>query len=257
MAHAPVAEVPARDRVAVVTGAGRGLGRALAEYLFADGRRVALADIDAGAAERAAGEIDPSGSRTIAIVVDVTDETSTIAMAEAVATRWERIDILVNNAGLYGDHRFEPVLQTDAAYWDHVLAVNLRGPLLCSRAVIPVMRARGWGRIVNISSMGAHILGGVYSTSKLALNHVTWSLAAEVGADGITVNGVGPGTIDIESARRQNTPQQLADRVSKNLVKRLGHPQDVYGAVRYFASEDAEWCTGQTLMVNGGFNVHV
>src|SRR5262249_17313292 len=150
---------------------------------------------------------------------------------------WGAVHVLVNNAGLYGDHRFQPVLETAPDYWDTVLAINLRGPLLCARAVAPVMRSQGSGRIVNISSMGAFLLGGVVSASKLALNPLTWSLAAELGASGITVNAVGPGTMDVESAHRQNTAADLEDRAAKSLVKRIGKPLDIYAAIRYFASE--------------------
>jgi NAD(P)-dependent dehydrogenase (short-subunit alcohol dehydrogenase family) len=187
----------------------------------------------------------------------VTDPSSAEEMASRVMKEWGGIDVLVNNAGIYGDHHFDPVLETDPDYWDKVLEINLKGPLLCSRAVAPQMKTQGKGRIVNISSMGAYILGGVYSISKLAVNHLTWSLASELGSFGVTVNAVGPGTMDVPSAHRQNTAADLEDRAARSLVKRIGKPVDIYAAIRYFASDEAEWCTGQCLLVNGGFNVHI
>jgi len=248
---------PDDGRVVIVTGSARGLGRAFSEMFARDGFRVALCDVNGEGAQRTADEISSSGGLALGFACDVTDASSTEQMARRVIDEWGVIDVLVNNAGLYGDHHFDPVLETEPDYWDTVLAINLKGPLLCSRAVAPYMKRQTRGRIVNISSMGAYILGGVYSISKLALNHLTWSLASELGAFGITVNAVGPGTMDVPSAHRQNTPEDLEDRAARSMIKRIGKPLDIYAAIRYFASDAAEWCTGQTLLVNGGFNVHI
>jgi NAD(P)-dependent dehydrogenase (short-subunit alcohol dehydrogenase family) len=247
----------AEQKVAIVTGGGGSLGSAFAEFFSADGLRVAVTDQKGEAAEAVAEKLRGAGADALAIAMDVTNDDDASRMAKTVLERWGRIDVLVNNAGIYGDHTFQPVTETSSEYWDLVMAVNLRGPLVCSKAVIPAMRRQKWGRIVNVTSMGSYILGGVYSTSKLALHHLTWSLAAETGVDGITVNGVGPGTMNVDSARRQNSEADLKDRIQKNIIKRLGEPRDIYAAIKYFCSEESGWCTGQVLMVNGGFNVHL
>jgi NAD(P)-dependent dehydrogenase (short-subunit alcohol dehydrogenase family) len=241
-----------------VTGAARGLGRDFARSFAGDGHRVVVADIDEAGAKQVAEAVNAGGGQAIAVGVDVTDEASTLEMAAAVRREWGGADILVNNAGLFGDHVFRSVIDEDIAAWDRVLAINLKGPLLCSRAIAPAMKERGWGRIVNISSMGAYTNAGVYAISKLALNHLTWCLATELGEFGITVNAVGPGTMDTESSDRQHPDSAWrVKRAAATPVRRTGQAADIYAAIRYFTSADAEWCTAQTLLVNGGFNVHI
>jgi 3-oxoacyl-[acyl-carrier protein] reductase len=248
------------SRVVVITGGVGGIGRGLAELFAADGDSVVVADLDGDAAEQIAKDLRNGGHTALAVAVDVTDEASTLHMAGVVTAEMGRIDVLVNNAGLYGNPVWTgPVLEIPKEAWDQVFSVNLSGVLMCSRAVTPAMRRQNWGRIVNISSMGAYMTGGAYSASKLAVNHLTWSLAAELADYGITVNAVGPGTMDTASMRRQNSDENaLNDRINRAfLVKRLGRPADIYAAVKYFASSEAEWCTGQVLMVNGGACVHL
>jgi NAD(P)-dependent dehydrogenase (short-subunit alcohol dehydrogenase family) len=250
--------MPSAQPVVVVTGAARGLGRDFARAFAGDDHRVVVADIDTAGAKQVAEAINAEGGQAFAVGVDVTDEASTLAMAAAITGEWGGIDILVNNAGLFGDHVFRPVVDEDIAAWDLVMSINLKGPLLCSRAVVPAMKAAGWGRIVNISSMGAYTNAGVYAISKLALNHLTWCLATELGEFGITVNAVGPGTMDTESSDRQHPDASWrVKRAAATPVRRTGRAEDVYAAIRYFTSDAAEWCTAQTLLVNGGFNVHI
>ena len=244
-------------KVVAVTGGARGLGRAFCGHFARDGYRVAVCDIRVDDARDVADAIEQTGGTAIPVRLDVTDETSANAMADELAGTWGRVDILINNAGLWGDIKMEPVMDVSVDYWDTIMAVNLRGPLLCSRAVAPSMRERHWGRIVNISSMGAYLLGKTYSISKLAVHHLTWSLADELGASGITVNCVAPGTMDTEATRRQDSDEHLERVIAANIVKRLGRPEDIYAALRYFTSDEAEWCTGQSLLVNGGFNVRL
>lgn len=242
-------------KVAIVTGAARGLGHEYARRFAAEGARTVIVDVDATAASAAAETIAATtGAETLGLAVDVADEAATTAMAAAVNDRYGRIDIIVNNAGVWGDLERHPLLDIPVSYWDTVMGVNLLGPLLCTRAVVPTMRRHGWGRVVNISSMGAYMVSGVYGVSKLALNQLTYALASELGADGITVNAVAPGTIDNEASRRQ-VPQQGMDKlVASSLIKRVGTSDDIFGMIRYLVSEDASWVTGQTYLVNGGFN---
>ena len=191
------------------------------------------------------------------MVVDVADETSTLELAAAVDEQFGRADILVNNAGVWGDLERHPLLSVPVDYWDTVLGVNLRGPLLCTRAVAPLMRANGWGRVVNISSMGAYMVSGVYGVSKLASTSSRTPSPPSSAADGITVNAVAPGTIANEASRRQVPDTGFAKLVAASLIKRTGTAQDVFGMIRYLTGEDAGWVTGQTFLVNGGFNTRL
>jgi 3-oxoacyl-[acyl-carrier protein] reductase len=242
-----------QDQVVIVTGAARGLGRRYAERFAAEGANVVVADLrdDVTAA---ASEIAAAGGTAIAVRVDVNDEAATRDMAEETVARFGRIDVLVNNAGIWGDYEVKPLLEIDPAYWDLVMGVNVRGPLLCSRAVAPTMVTQGRGRIVNISSIGAYMVSGVYGVSKLALNQLTFALAKELGTSGVTVNAVAPGPIDNEASRKQ-VPNAAMDRLRDGtMVKRLGDADDIYGMIAYLASDDAAWVTGQTYLVNGGFS---
>ncbi|HZI45864.1 MAG TPA: glucose 1-dehydrogenase [Ilumatobacter sp.] len=242
-----------QDQVVIVTGAARGLGRRYAERFAAEGAKVVVADLrdDVTAA---AAEITDGGATAIAVQVDVNDEAATRQMAAEAVARFGRIDVLVNNAGIWGDYEVKPLLEIDPAYWDLVMGVNVRGPLLCSRAVAPTMVAQGRGRIVNISSIGAYMVSGVYGVSKLALNQLTYALAKELGQAGVTVNAVAPGPIDNDASRKQVPPAAMDRLRDTTLVKRLGDADDIYGMIAYLASDDAAWVTGQTYLVNGGFS---
>lgn len=243
-------------RVVIVTGAARGLGRDYSRMLAADGAKVALADVQADAVEAAAAELrsDQPGADVLAVTVDVTDPASTAAMATAVIDHWGTVDVLVNNAGIWGDLEPAPLSATDPAYFDLVIDVNLRGPLLCTQAVLAPMRAQGWGRIINISSMGAYMPSGVYGVSKLGLNQMTFTLATELGSDGITVNAIAPGPIDNEATRNQVPEAGIEKMISGTAMKRMGTSADLYGMIQYLVSTPADWVTGQTFLVNGGYN---
>lgn len=243
-------------RSVIVTGAGRGLGLDYARSYASEGARVTLVDVNEDSVTAAATAIrgDLPGSSVIGVRADVTDVASVTAMSEAVIDAHGTIDVLVNNAGIWGDLEPSPLISTDPAYWDLVINVNLRGPLLCAQAVVDSMRAQHWGRIINISSMGAYMPSGVYGVSKLGLNQLTYTLATELGVDGITVNAVAPGPIDNEATRSQLPESAMKKMSDGTAMKRMGTSKDLYGMLRYLSSTDADWVTGQTFLVNGGYN---
>jgi NAD(P)-dependent dehydrogenase (short-subunit alcohol dehydrogenase family) len=242
-----------QDHVVIVTGAARGLGRRYAERFAEEGAKVVVADLRDDV-DVAAKEINEAGGTAIAVQVDVNDEAATQQMADDTVAAFGRIDVLVNNAGIWGDYEVKPLLAVEPGYWDFVMGVNVRGPLLCTRAVAPTMVAQGRGRVINISSIGAYMVSGVYGVSKLALNQLTYALAKELGPSGVTVNAVAPGPIDNEASRKQ-VPDAAMDRLRDGtFVKRLGDADDIYGMVAFLATDEAAWITGQTHLVNGGFN---
>ena len=215
---------------------------------------MALADVNAEAAAQAAKEIEARGGRAIGVGVDVASAESTEAMARTVVDELGRIDILVNNAGIWGDLQgsFESILDTDPDYWDVVMGVNLKGAFLCTRAAVPSMREQGWGRIVNISSIGSRIAGGVYGVSKLALNQLTFAISSVVADSGITCNAVAPGPIWNEATQKQVPAEYLDQLIAPLHIKRPGTSKDMYGAIKWLCTDDAEWHTGQTMYVSGG-----
>lgn len=242
------------DRVAVVTGAGRGIGRGIARVLAAAGARVALvsrtqAQLDVVAAEIAAdtGVTD----RTLTIATDVADESQVAAMVQRVVAAWGRLDILVNNAGLID---FGPLDKIEPAAWDSVLAANLTGPYLCCRAAATHLSASDAGRIINITSVSAQtggVSGGVnYTASKGGLAAMTKSLARDLAADGVTVNSISPGQIDADP--NLLTAEQREHVTGLIPLGRLGEPEEIAYAALFLASPMAAYITGTTIDVNGG-----
>lgn len=239
-------------RVAMVTGGARGIGAAIAEMLHARGHAVAVADLSLpdGMVQR--------GDRRFAGTCDVSNASSVRQFVDAARDVLGPIDILVNNAGIYP---MQPFLEMTQADWHHVFTVNVDSVFHCSQAVLPDMRSRGWGRIINITSntffMGlpgmAHYIG-----SKGAVIGITRSLASEFGADGITVNCVAPnftrtpGTAPVE----EHAPDVVAQAVAAQAVPRVQLPGDLTGAVGFLASDDSAFVTGQTLVVDGGAIKH-
>lgn len=241
------------DQVAIVTGAARGIGLAIARRLAADGATVAIFDRDAEAADRAARELDRTGHVAASYPVDVTvEETVRGAVDEVLAARG-RVDVLVNNAGIYPHVPFE---ELTFAEWRRVLAVNLDGVFLCSHAVFPAMKARGYGRIVNISS-AAFLVGEAglvhYVASKGGVIGFTRALALAGGPHGITVNAVMPGFIETEGVLSDPEELALFDRiVAEQAVPRRGLPEDVAECVAYLVGPAASFISGQTVNVDGG-----
>jgi 3-oxoacyl-[acyl-carrier protein] reductase len=245
------------DRVAVVTGGGRGIGAAIAARFAAGGAAVAVLDLDPDTAEARSKAIASVGGRALALGVDIADEDAVEAAVARVAEEFGRIDILVNNAGVTRDNM---LFKMSAADWDTVLGVHLRGNFLMSRAVQKHMVERRYGRIVSLSSRSALGNRGQanYSAAKAGVIGLTATLAIELGPFGITVNAVAPGYIDTDmtraTARRMGAdPEEFAAAAAAEIpARRVGKPEDVAAVVTFLASEDAGYVNGQTVHVNGG-----
>ncbi len=246
-----------QGKVAIVTGAGGGLGSAYARALALAGARVVLADVDEEAARVAAKALEADGLEGLAVRADVTSEASTAALAAACVERFGGIDILVNNAALMAEIPMGPVTDLPLDLWERVLRVNLTGPLLCVRACLPALRARGRGKIINQSSGGAFGPSGVYGVSKLGLVSLTVTLARELAPHRINVNAIAPGFVDTEAGRRA-CPPALAREITKGVpLKGVGETGDVVGALLFLASPASDWVTGQTLNVDGGWVMRI
>lgn len=243
--------------VAVVTGSGQGLGRAFAQRLAVDGFRIVVADIQGAAAEAVAEELsrEHGSSAAVAAQVDVADESSVGALAERVEREAGRWDVLVNNAAVFSALEMKPFEEITVSEWDKVMAVNVRGAFLCSRAAVPIMRRRDRGKIVNIAS--AAVFQGRpnylhYVSSKAALTGMTASLASELGNNGITVNAIAPGSTETEVPRATVTPEQVQQIIARQAIHRRQRSEDIVGAVSFLCSTDSDFVTGQTLAVDGG-----
>jgi NAD(P)-dependent dehydrogenase (short-subunit alcohol dehydrogenase family) len=248
--NAPAGEVA---RVAVVTGAARGIGLAIAEWFLAHGHRVALIDIDRDTLEGTAQSLGDT-SRVMAIHCDVSNAQQVAAAMARVAEGFGRIDALVNNAGVA---IFKPLLATTYDEWRQVLATNLDGPFICTQACAPVMLRTGGGSVVNIASISglrASTLRVAYGTSKAALMHLTRQQAAELGNLGIRVNAVAPGPVDTAMALKVHSPAIRADYHDAIPLNRYGTPQEIAAAVGFLCSAAASYVNGQVLAVDGGFD---
>ena len=245
------------NRTALVTGASRGIGEAIALRLAADGADVAVnyievADRDnAAEADAVAERIRDLGCEAVCVEADVTDREAVADMVEYVSARLGPVDILVNNAGIALDRTLRKLPPED---WDAVIAVNLTGAFNCARAVLESMTERGWGRIISLSSVVA-LMGNFgqanYAASKAGLLGLTKSLAREVARKGVTVNAVAPGFIDTEMT--QAIPEDVAARIVEGIpMQAMGLPKDVANAVAFLASDEARYITGHVLSVNGG-----
>ncbi len=243
------------NRTALVTGASRGIGRAIALGLARDGFDVVLNDVERqrGELEAVSAEITTLERRAVTLTADVSDRAAVRAMVEAAMREVGSIEAVVNNAGILIANSVEAL---EEAQWDAVMDVNAKGTFLVVQALLPHMRARGYGRIVNIASIGgkhgapeqAH-----YSASKAAIMGFTRVLAQEVGSLGITANCVCPGIIVTDMGRTNLEDPAVAQRwVGNTALRRLGQPEDVVGAVCFFASDASAFITGQSLNVDGG-----
>lgn len=239
------------NEVAVITGAGRGIGAAIARKLFDEGCRVVVTDINEAAASECAQSIDPSCGRTLSLSCDISNKASVREAIAKVIERFGTIDILVNNAGITSDAMFHKM---SSEQWQKVIDVNLTGTFLMTGAVVPHMREKKYGRIVNISSVSAYgnIGQANYSATKAGMIGLTKTLAKELGRYNITVNVIEPGLIETDMIK--SVPQNLKDGwLSMMPVGRLGQPEDVANVVCFFASEESGFVTGVEMPVCGGF----
>jgi NAD(P)-dependent dehydrogenase (short-subunit alcohol dehydrogenase family) len=243
----------ASDKVALVTGAARGIGLATAKRFLADGWRVALLDIDGDNLKRAFADIGKPDT-ALAITADVSEPAQVERAYAELSARFGRLDALVNNAGIA---IFGPILETKFEDWQRVLAVNLNGPFLMTQAAVPLLRDNGGGAVVNITSISglrASTLRVAYGTSKAGLAHLTKQQAVELAAIGIRVNAVAPGPVDTAMAKAVHTPEIRADYHDHMPLNRYGLEEELAEAIFFFASERASYITGQVLCVDGGFD---
>lgn len=243
------------SRVVVVTGAAQGIGRAYVKAFSAQGHPVAALDINEEAVQKVAAEVTAEGGNCRAFAVDIGDEASVALACTQLLEHFGSADILVNNAAIFSTLKMRPFEEIPLDEWNRVLHVNVTGTLLMVRALVPSMRERKWGRIINVSSaavtMGRpHYLH--YTTSKAAVIGMTRSMARELGTSGITVNALLPGATDTEISRETVTPAQKQAQIAMRSVQREATPQDLTGVVAFLASEESGFVTGQSLIVDGG-----
>jgi NAD(P)-dependent dehydrogenase (short-subunit alcohol dehydrogenase family) len=244
-----------KDRVVIITGAGQGIGRVFAKAFALAGARVVIAERNEKTAASVTTEILKTGGQALAITTDVGDPASIAEMIELVEDEYDRIDVLINNAGIFSTLEMRPFDQIPLEEWEQVLRINLTGPFLCARAVLPAMRRAKWGRIINISS-GAVRLGRPnylhYIATKSALMGMSLSMARELGSDGITVNAILPGATFTEIERKTVTPAQKERIIAMQCVPRAEVPEDLVGAALFLASDAATFVTGQNINLDGG-----
>jgi 3-oxoacyl-[acyl-carrier protein] reductase len=239
-------------KVAVVTGAGRGIGRAYAEGLAAAGASVLVADIDEAGAKETAEGLAAAGGIAAAVRVDIADHDSVATMAETATRLFGGIDLLVNNAAIFGGMKLDFLLTVDWDYLQRFLEVNLLGALVCTRACYRSMAARGGGAIVNQSSTAAYLYAGYYGWAKAGINSLTQQLAHELGGMNIRVNAIAPGPTDTEAARSVVPDEYMRQLVGSLALKRQGSPEDLVGMCLFLLSDDARWVTGHVFNVDGG-----
>lgn len=242
-------------RVAIVTGAGRGIGAAFAAGLAEAGARIVVADIDVASADETAARLRSDGGDAQSLRVDVSDEASVDAMTKFAVATYGGIDILVNNAALYANLKRQAFDEITPDEFDRVLSVNVKGPWLTSRAAYPVMRSRGKGKIINISSsstfLGANRLAH-YVSSKMGVIGLTRALAREMGAHNICVNAIQPGMTDSQVNRAITSQERHLQEAAERSLKRVQVPGDLLGTLIFLASDASDFMTGQTLLVDGG-----
>ena len=247
------------DRVAIVTGGGFGIGKAYSLGLVREGAKVVIADINDMSMEATIDTITEQGGEALAVHTDVANRESTEAMARIAMERFGRIDILVNNAALFTAVPLRDFEDIGVEEWDQVMAVNLRGAFLCVKAVVPHMKSRSYGKIINISS-GAILNGNPkrvhYVTSKAGLVGFTRSLALSLGEHNICVNTIMPGPIASEGTLAAYGSEHYQQPPPNQALRRVGKPEDLVGTVIFLTSSDSDFVTGATIAVSGGARMY-
>ncbi len=242
-----------KNKVAIVTGSGKGTGKVIAITMAKAGAKLIVNDIDLGSIKRVAEEISSLGGEVQFVEADISKTGQVDRIVEAAINHYEKIDILVNNAGIFRKGDIENLKEDE---WDEVISVNLKGVYLCCRAVARYMRKQKKGKIVNISSIAAKtgglLVGAHYSASKAGMIALSKSLARELAPHNINVNAIAPGIIDTETTRRIFTSEEILQMIESIPLRRLALPEDVAGCVLFLVSDAADYLTGITLDVNGG-----
>lgn len=244
-----------KDKVIIVTGAGQGLGAAYARKLAEEGAKVVIAEKNEGKGKSVAREIIDKGGSALAVTTDVSKEESVKALVQEVVKTYGRIDVLINNAGIVSTIKLKPTEELTLEEWDQLMGVNLRGVFLCSKAVIPRMKAQGGGKIINISS--STVFKGKpfyihYVTAKAGVIGFTRALAKELGEHNIRVNCVAPGYLRTEIPRETTSIERQKAILNNQCVKRFGEPADILGLILYLASGESDFLSGQTINIDGG-----
>ncbi len=246
-----------KDKIVIVTGGAQGIGRVYGLGVAGEGARIVVADV--ADPTPTVKEIEARGGQALGVVCDVSREEDTQRLATESLARFGRIDVLVNNAALYGTLKRRPFMDIPVEEWDRVMAVNLRGLFLCARAVFPAMKAQGKGKNINIAS--STFFKGVphyihYTTSKGGVVGFTRSLARELGEFGIRVNAISPGFTLSGENEKNSSEEHKQENVRMRILKRAEVPADIVGTLIFLASDDSDFVTGQTILVDGGGSVH-
>lgn len=246
--------------VVIITGAARGIGKAYALALAKEGASVVISDIVSDGANATASEIRKSGGKALAVSGDVSNEADANRLAAETFKEFKRIDVLINNAGLYAGLKRRPFFEIDVQEWDKVMAVNVKGTWLCTKAVFPYMRDQKKGKIINISS-GTFFNGAPnfahYVSSKGAVVGFTRAICRELGQYNITINAIAPGFTKTEAnTDAQNDQQYMSQMLKSRSLQRDQYPADITGTVLFLCSSDSDFMSGQTLIVDGGRTMH-
>jgi 3-oxoacyl-[acyl-carrier protein] reductase len=246
-----------KDKVAIITGAGRGLGREFALRFAAEGARLLLPDISLERAQNTVKDIKAKGGEAYAVLTDISDEKSTQKMADEVVRLYGKVDILLNNAALYGGVEQQPWDGWNTEMWDRMFRINVTGTYLACKAIAPLMVKAGKGKIINIASDVFKVTGGwhfmPYACSKSAVYTLTQCLARALGPSGINVNSIAPGYTATEASIGQSTSDAtFSGTLEAQALKRREEPSDLVGTAVFLASSDSDFITGQYIVVNGG-----
>jgi 3-oxoacyl-[acyl-carrier protein] reductase len=250
-----------KDKVVIVTGGAYGIGKTFARRMTMEGAAVVIADIDAENAEKTVGELKREGLKAVAVTTDVSDEKSTLDMAKKTAEIFGGIDILINNAAIFSKVKVStvPFNELDMADWDRMMAVNLKGTFLCSRAVYPYMKKQNRGKIINMASAtffeGTPVMPH-YVASKAGIIGLTRSLASAMAEYNINVNCIAPGRTLSEEPSDESALKSNEIRAKTRQLKRIEYPEDLAGTAVFLVSEDSDFITGQTIVVDGGTIFH-